>query len=341
MKTVNKTTSNFVKIARGKIKAVKAEFSGEIKKQESLILPKVNRINEEYDQQTTQLTKTYQKQLLPLQKEKVKFEKNKEQIVNKIERCRIEAKTRAASKDAAGEKRWKEKADESKKELSETESKIKEVDRKIKEIEESNSLESFRLRSEWEAKVKEAKKDLLDLEASRDAKIQIHQQEIEKLESLTATIIQQIDSMAKLRETSIAAFEKLGFKQKRTTSALIYLPFYLACYQAESKRRYVVFTPSMVNNVGLSAKIKGVLGGTKLKQLLVPRFKSITSLLHKIPLLIEQNAVLGRETEEAGDKADITRASSLRESIRNGAMKLKEEGWLSEKEHENVVQKLT
>lgn len=334
MKLINKTTRNFVKTIRSKIKAITEEFTVEIKRKESVIMPKVNRINEEYDEQITKLTNDFEKQLLPIQKEKVKFEKIKEQTLGKIERCKIEVKTCAANKDTVGERKWKEKANETKKEFSEIENKIDELEEKIKEIEENKSLETFRLRSEWEAKVKEAKKDLLELESSRDTKIQIHRQEIEKVENLTSTIIQHIDNMAKLREANLANFEKLGIQQKHKNPTLIYMPFYLVCYQAEMKKRYLLFSPSVANSIGFTTKIKGALGRTKVKQLLVPRFKSITSLLNKFPTLIERNAALEREIYEAGDKADILKASSMREQIKSGLDRLKEEGWFSKKEYE-------
>jgi hypothetical protein len=333
MKLLNKTTRNFVKTIRTKIKAIKEEFSAEIKKQESVIMPKVNRINEEYDEQITKLTKNFEKQLLPLQKEKVKFEKTKEQTLNKIERCNVEAKTCAANKDVVGERKWKEKANETKKEFSEIENKIEELEEKIKEIDDSRSLETFRLRSEWEAKVKEAKRDLLELESSRDAKIQIHTQEIEKLESLTSTIIQHVDTIVKLREANLTNLEKLGIPQKHKTVTLIYMPVYLACYKAEQKKRYVLFSPSVANSIGFTTKLKGALGRAKVKQLLVPRFRAITSFLNKFPALIERNAAFEREVYEAGDKADISKASSVREQIKSGLERLKEEGWFSEKEY--------
>jgi len=334
MKLLNKTTCNFVKTIRNKIKAIKEEFSAEIKKQESVIMPKVNRINEEYDEQITKLTKNFEKQLLPLQKEKVKFEKTKEQTLNKIERCNVEAKTCAANKDVVGERKWKEKANETKKEFSEIENKIEELEDKIKEIEDSRSLETFRLRSEWEAKVKEAKRDLLELEASRDTKIQIHMQEIEKMESLTSTIIQHVDNIVKLREANLTNLEKLGIPQKHKTVTLIYMPVYLACYQTEQKKRCVLFSPSVANSIGFTTKLKGALGRAKVKQLLVPRFKTITTFLNKFPALIERDAVFEREINEASDKADMLKINSMREQIGNGLKRLKEEGWLSEKEHE-------
>ena len=334
MKLLNKTTRNFVKTIRNKIKAIKEEFSVVIKKQESVIMPKVNRINEEYDEQITKLTKNFEKQLLPLQKEKVKFEKTKEQTLNKIERCNVEAKTCAANKDVVGERKWKEKANETKKEFSEIENKIEELEEKIKEIEDNKSLETFRLRSEWETKLKEAKKELLELESSRDAKIQIHTQEIEKLESLTSAIIQHIDNIVKLREANLTNLEKMGIPQKHKAVTLIYIPFYLACYQAEHKKRYVVFSPSVANSIGFTTKLKGALGRAKVKQLLVSRFKTITAFLNNFPALVEHNAVFEREIREASDKADMSRTNAIREQIGNGLKRLKEEGWLSEKEYE-------
>jgi DNA repair exonuclease SbcCD ATPase subunit len=340
MKLLNKTTRNFVKIIRGNMRSIKEEFNAEIKKQESVIKPKVNRINEEYDEQITKLTKEFKKQILPLQKEKVKLEKTREHLLNKIEHCNVEARTCATNKDAVGERKWKEKANEAKKELSESEARIRELEEKIKKMEESELLEIFRLRSELETKVKEAKKDLLELEASRDAKIQLQQQEIEKLENLTSRIIQQIDSMAKLREADIANFEKLGVKRKSTTSFLIYISFYLACYQAELKKRYVLFPPSLANSISFLTKLKGALGKTKIKQLLVPRFKAVTWLLNKVPMLIEQSAVFEREISESGDKASMLKFGSVREQIRSGLKQIKDEGWLSEKEYEVLNQKI-
>jgi hypothetical protein len=334
MKLLSKTTRNFTRVIRSKIKAIREEFGEAIKKQESIITPKVDRINEEYDEQITKLANDFEKQLLPLQKDKVKFEKTKEQTLAKIERYNIEAKSCAVSKDVVGERNWKEKINEAKKEFSEIENRIEELEEKIKEIEDNKSLETFRLRSEWENKVKEAKKDLLELESSRDAKIQIHTQEIEKLDSLTSTIIQNVGNIVKLRETNLANFEKLGVPQKHTTATLIYTPLYLACYQAEQKKRYALFSPSVANSIGFTTKLKGALGKAKVKHLLVPRFKTISAFLNKLPPLIGHHAVFEREISEASDKADMLKTNAIREQVGNGLIRLKEEGWFSEKEYE-------
>lgn len=340
MKQLSRTTRNFVKAIRGEIRATKEEFGEKIKKQEEFVAPKLKRINEEYDEQIVKLTKKFEEQLLPLQKEQVKLEKVKEQALKKIERCNIEAKTRAANNDVVGERKWKEKANETKKELSEVEKQIAAVEERIKAVEESKSLETFKLRSEWEARIKEAKRDLLELESSRDARIQIHEEEIERLEGLTASIIQQINNVVKLREADLINLDKLGIQQKYKTVNLVYIPFHLACYQFETKKRYMVFPPSVANSMSFTAKLKGALGKAKVKQLLVPRFKAVTSLLEGLLALIERDAAFAREIYEAGEKANLLKGASAREEIKDGLEKLRGEGWLSEKEHAAFDKKL-
>lgn len=340
MKLINAKTENFLKVIRNEIKEVKERFSGEIEKCKASIAEKVDEIRREYDEKVTEFSKEVEGELLNLQQEKIKLEKTKEQLVAEIEHCKAEIKTCAINKDDIGGRRWKEERDKIKKKLSETEAKIKELDGKIKEKKEEKELKIFELKSECNTKIKEVAKDLVEVESSRDAKIRIHEEEMEKLEELTSSLIEQIDKLAKLREASIAEFDNLGIQQKRKKHALICMPFYLACYQSESGRRYVHFPPSVVNSISFSVKIKA-LGKAKIKQLLQPRSKTIVSLLNKFLLLMEQNAVFNREMNEACAKADILRIKDLRESIRNGLDKICVEGWFSEKEYESFSQMLT
>jgi len=341
MKLIDAKTGDFVKVIRAKIKEINEKFSKEIEKCKVSIAEEVDGIRREYDENVTELSKKVEEELLSLQQEKIKLEKTKEQMVAEIEHCEVEIKTCAINKDSVGERKWREAKGEFRTQLSETETRIKEIDKKIREIEDEKTLKIFRLKSERDAKIKKASKDLVEIESTRDAKIKIYEEEMEKFEELTSSIIEQIDKLAKLRETAIADFDKLGIRQKMRKGRLIYVPFYLACYQSESRKRYVHFPPSIVSNIGFSVKIKGALGKAKIKQLLQPRSKTIVSLLNKFPLLMEQNAVFNREMTEACVKVNIFRTKELRESIKIWLEKLKEEGWFSEKQYESFCQMLT
>jgi len=342
MKFINKATQHYIKELRSKANAVREEFGVKIRAQEEIIAPKIARIKEDYDHQIIESSKSFDRQRQPIQKEKVKLEKNREQTLAKIERCKLEAKTHAEKDDSVGEQKWKEKCNDAKKELSEIEDELKKTEKTLKDKEETRSLEVINLRSELEAKIKEARLPLVDLESSRDAKILVFNQDIEKMEQQTKLIIDQLGRTAKLRAANIAQFGALGVKQvsELKEAVLFYVPFYIACYEAESKKRYLILPPSEANAIGLSTKLKGALGRAKIKQLLVLRFDAMISLMDAIQVLAQQNAMFENELREKGAKTNLLTMSSMRDRIRNGLEALKQEGWLSEKEYQAFSQKI-
>jgi hypothetical protein len=166
MKYLNRITNHYGKILRGKVRAVKEEFDAKIKQEEELVTPKIDQLKDDYDKQITALAKDFETQRLPIQKEKMKLEKAKELVYEKIERCKLEAKTRAVEGNRAAEHKWKEKSNELKKELAITENQLKRTEKSLKDLEEKRSVEIFRLRDQLEVKVKEARRNLLELESS-------------------------------------------------------------------------------------------------------------------------------------------------------------------------------
>jgi len=343
MKYINEATQHYVKVLRGKTKAIKEQFDVKINAQEELVNPKVNRLKEHYDHQIIQSKKSFDKQRLPIQKAKIKLEKSKEQTLEKIEKYKLEAKSCAERDNYIGEDKWKEKANETKKELSEIEDQLKQTEKELEDLEERKSLEIFNLRSELETKTKEACQPLLDLESSRDAEVQICQKEIDELEKQTKLILDQVGRTVKLRETSIENFAKLGIKRDSELKgiALFYVPFYVACYEVNSKKRYQFLPPSEANTFGLSTKLKSALGKAKIKQLLVPRFELINSLMDSLQVLAQQNAVFETEMREMGEKTNILNKSSTRDSINNGLGYIRQEGWISEREQTELSQRIT
>ncbi len=342
MKFINQASKHYSQLLRSKTQAVKEEFVIKIGAQEELIAPKVNHLKKTYDRQIIESTRKFKRQCLPVQKRKVKLEKSRDQNLRKIENYKLDAKTCAEEDDSIGEQKWKEKCSKMKKELSDIEDKLKKTEKELKILEERKSLEIFNLRSELEAKIKEANQPLLELESSRDAQILLYNQELEKLEQQTKIILDQLGKTIKLREANIENFPKLGLKKVSELKdiAVCYIPFYLICYQVESKKRYLILPPSQVNTVGLSTKLKSALGKAKIKQLLVPRFEAIASLMDTILVLTQQNAVFETEMREQSKRTNILSKESTRKNIIKGLEYIWKEGWISDKEHQTLTQKI-
>ena len=340
MKFINKATNHYIQVLHSKARAAKEEFNVKINAQEELAAPKVHRLKEKYDHQIIDSTKAFERQCLPVQKRKVKLEKSHKKALARIEHCKQEAKTCAEKDNFVGEDKWKEKASETKKELSEIGNQLKETEKALRDLEERKSLKIFNLRSELEAKTKDARQPLLDLESSRDAQILLYKKEIDKLEQQTKLILDQLGRTVKLREAGIENFKELGIKKESELRepVLFYVPFYVVCYKVDLKKRYLILPPSEANTVGISTKLKSALGKAKIKQLLIPRFEVITSLMDTIQVLVQQNAVFETEMREIGESKNILNMTAMREKIRKGLGYIRQEGWISEKEFQALNQ---
>jgi hypothetical protein len=343
IKLLSKVTRQYVKELRSRVKDAEEDFDSKIKEEELAVAPRINQLKDEYDFQTTSLAKSFEKKRLPIEKEKKRLEKSREQAVSKLERGKLEAKIHAEKNQRAAEERWKEKNNKTKKELSEIENQLKQTEKNLKDLEEKRAIEIFKLHEEQETKVKEARQCLLELEASRDAKILIYTQEIETLEKQTKDISDQINRTAKLLEANVAQFAKLGIKKEFGSygSLMYYIPFYVVCYQRDSNKRYMIFPPSVVSTVGIFTKLKGALGMSKIKRLLTPRFKTVASLLDAINVLALQNGIFETELNELGAKNNMLADAEVRKEIKVGLSCLQSEGWLSDKEFDMIEQRIS
>ena len=340
MKLLNKATQNFLKELNDESKTIREEFAAKINEEEEIVAPKINALREEYDKKTIELAQKFESEQLPLHKQKMKLEKSREEVTSKIEQYQIEGKTRADLDDQLGKQNWKQKVNDAKQELSDIKDQLKTNEKALKDFENQRASEAMELRSSLEAGIKDARKNLVEIEASRDVKILINKQEMEKLQEQTKLLCDQISSITIVRDKDICQFEKLWLRHEseKLNNALVYVPFYIVCYDSdEKKKRYLIIPPSSVGNIGISTRLKGALGRAKIKAFLVPRFKAITSLADTIQSESERNSMFGTELREIGEENNILAASSALEEIEKGLLSLRDQGWLTDKNYGSIV----
>jgi hypothetical protein len=319
------------------IKSVEDEYKFKIQKVKTVLNISLAKINKEYTDKVIQVSDKFEQNMANLHKDLVKFQKEKEKLDIEIERAEAEIKTAAINKDDITEQKWKTKRKNLKEKQPEIASNLKEIQKQINETEEVHKNNLFQLKQDNELKIKQASKDLAEIEASRDAEIKVYQSQMEKIEELTSNIIKKVDELAINRESTLPEFDQLGIKQKKETKSLVYMPFYLSCYQSKSKKRYAYLAPSNVNKDCLSTKLKA-LGKTKISQLLQPKSKKITSILNSFIGLLDENIVFNREISEACIKTNLLHTRNAGTATKNGLEKLKEDGWLSNSECEDLNQ---
>lgn len=338
MKLIKKINGQHIEYLESIIGETKHKFKEMIKKEEDIVNPQIIQLKKEYDYLIVKTTKSFQRQELPIYKEKIKLEKLIKLDETKIDNCKIQAQKCAEKDDKISEQKWKERRKRTKKIVSENSKKLDKIEDQIEILNERKTLAIFQLKSEVENKITNLQKRLHDLETSREAKLMGYNQEVENLKRNCNTIIDQLGRFIKIEDTDLSEFSDLVIKENPEIkkSTLYHIPFYVICYQVDSKKRYKIIPPSIVNTVCLTTKLKS-LGRSQIKQIFSDRFYSISALISELEVLLEQNHLFLTELQEIGKEFNILKDSVGVEYIKKGLADLKSEGWFSEKEYEKLI----
>jgi hypothetical protein len=312
--------------------AVKDESSAKIRAQEEQIKPKVAKLLKTQKSQLALFEKNVKKQLAALKKQKAKFKRAQLVTQKKVNRFK-RAKAKAERKHLKSERQWKEKLGLAQSQLEDAESRLRRVEKAIWDLDEYKTVETGRFKLQVEGEVGKLRQPVRDLEVAYSVKLAGYNQKKLKLEELTKAVVGQLDEAAKLVESDQANFEALGLSNDGSwQESLFYVPFYVAYYQSGAAKRLEVFSPSTVGSNDFSSKLKVAFGRPKIKELLNPRFKSISELRGTLLGLMGKNGV-NPEFEALLLKNNLLQSGNNRESAQRGLLHLNQTGWLSEKEY--------
>jgi hypothetical protein len=336
---INKTTIQYITGLQFEADAVKDEAEAKIKAQEEVINPKIASLTKEYQAKIKNIEKNIKKEQLPLQKQKSRLEKTIKVFESKIEQYNKNARIQSNKHNSYSESNWKKKAKWSKKEASELQKQQEKTTKQLKALDEFKTNETIRLRTELQEKIKHERQPIYNLESIRNANLLVFRQEIQKLEKQNKNVSEKLVTLIKQRESIMARTGPLGVKSdpKMKKPAVLYVPFYLTCYNSGMNKRYLIFPPSMLGSIGFSAKFKGALGRTKIGDLLNSRFKSISGLTEKIRLNAAGSSEFETEIEKLAQKNNVINSNVSHVDLKKGLFSLKVEGWLSETEYQGFL----
>ncbi len=332
MKLLNKTTMEKVEAIRKEIKEARKKFAKRIKKVKPRVTRRIRQIQERYDQKITRTSKRFERRLRLLHEDQAKLEKTQRHLRAEIKRCKVKIKSSRRHKTKRNENRWSLKLKRKRKKLPALKRKIGDTVKKIEKLETAKKLETSQQRIQCETRIERATKILRELEASRDARIKMKRQEIMALQDTTSLIIDQMNEIAKSKKAALNEFDRIRVARRKKAYALVYLPFYLARYEMEPKKRYVLYPPSIVGDMGILTKMKGALGATKMKAFLQPRSKPMTVFLNQLVTLIQKSPMFEKEITEAGIQDSVLRIKELRKGVKRGLKELEDEKWISKNE---------
>lgn len=338
---IHRTTNQYITELDYEMAAIKEEADAKIRAQEELVYPKIAKLTKEYKQKIKAVTESFDKELESLKKHRTKTLKSIEVNEEKIKIYQRDAKSQAKKKHAFYEKHWKAKIKQTQKEVNALKKELKNVENNFKKLSKQKGQELSKLNFGLDGEIKFARQPLLELEAGRDAKILVFKKETDRLFNEEKYVNENLFKNLKLRESIRANFEVLGFKDPEVKApSLFYVPFYVACYEMSVVRRYLILPPSTISSIDFSAKLKGALGMSKIKDLLTPRFKAVAALISHVELFAKQNSVFESQLNGLAQKNNLLNNSLFMENVVKGLVYLKHQGWVSDKEQQVLSNRL-
>lgn len=328
MKLLNMITARKIKRIRIEIKKTQNEHHKQMEKIKPKIKKKTLQIQSKYNQIISRKSKKFKKELQRLSENQIELQKTLRYLKAEARRCKAKMRSKKRDKNT----QWALKLKRIEKKLPILTKKIGAIHKKGRKAETALRIEIAQQKEMCDEQIEAANKIFLDLQASRDAEIIMKRREITTLETLTRDITNSMRELVQLRRIFLKEFETIAMRRQKRTCGLVHLPFYIARYEKGDNKRYVVYPPTLVVDMGILARMKGALGAAKLKALLQSRSKAITIFLDQLIALIEKNPMLEKEITEAGIQASILLKKRRRLCIKKGLIELEKQNWVSKKE---------
>ena len=328
MHLLSKTTGWKIKTIQTEIRKTRVKYRKQTEKIKPKVQKEVWRIQSKYNRKIARQSKKFKKELQRLHEKQIELQKTLRFLKAEAKRC----KTKMGSKKSGRKIQWNLKLKRIEKKLPTFNRKIDANVKKSLKVESALKLEIAQQKVRCDEHVEAANNIFLDLQASRDAAITVKRREIDTLENLTRGITNSMREMIHAKRGSLRELDKITLAGRKRSRELVCLPFYLARYEKGDKKRYVVYPPALVEDMGFLTKMKGALGAAKLKSLLQCRSRAITMFLNQLVAFIEKNPVLEKDITETGIQDSILLKKRLRVGIKKGLLELEKQDWISKSE---------
>jgi hypothetical protein len=335
-KLLNTTSARRAKAIREEIKKTQERYRTDIKKTKRRTKARILQIRSRYNRRIAKTSKRFKKRLLNLNKNQTEHRKALRYLTTEDKRRQIKLQSSRRRKKKNAKAQWTLKLERTKRRFAVLRKDIEANRKLILHVENVQKRELNKQKTRYLKRIESATKIFLDLQGSKEAEIAIKRQEIARVEDLTRNIPKSIQEKVQEKKTFREEIENLTIQHGKQTNKLVYMPFYLARYEKGEKKRYKIYPPSIVGDMGTMTKMKGALGAAKVNALLQPRSEAIARLLNQLPKLLEKKPVLEKNVTEDGIMNSILLRKQLRIGVKKGLKELENENWISKNEHQTI-----
>jgi hypothetical protein len=226
--------------------------------------------------------------------------------------------------------------------LANAKERLEGLSREIERTRKQNLEDITALQYQFQASIDSERRKITSIEVSRESTVGAKKNEEERLSSMTARIIGQIEQMAEQKKLQLTGLKELAIAWQPEKVTLVALPFYLTGYHGVDKDRCSVFSPFTVqSSEGIVKKIKKKLLSfsltSRIQLLLQPRSKMLDKMLNTCLETMQTEKTLTSKLVELGKTNNLLNQQNLREALTKGVEEMKAEGWMKQEEGTKLI----
>ncbi len=332
MKLVNSVTARRVEAVKEEIKRIREAHSRQTKKTRVKSRERLRQIRNQYSRKIANTSKKYKRRLLQLSKKQIRLNKELKRFRKEARRCETKIKFSRRRNSNRFELHWTKKLEKARKRLQTLRREIRVNRKRTRDVEKAQKSELAKQRNACCKRIQLVNKNYRDRQGSREAEIVMKRQDIATADEITRYITKLMQRMLQKKRLFLVELERIAMSQGKWACRLVYIPFYFVRYEKGDRRRYVVYPPSIVGDMGVLAKMKGALGVAKVKTLIQPRSEAMAVFLNKLIGFFEKKPLFEKEVTEAGIQKSILLNKKLRVALAKGLKQLESENWISRRE---------
>jgi hypothetical protein len=326
------------------IEEIKQEYESKIDKLRPIVEEKVSQLTTERNEKNKTVITAADKELETRMQEKSEYEKKLEALEQ--EKSSFEEKKNLAKlrKDEASMKSWKLRVNEREKRISELKKKIRKLQQHMDRTEKDKQKTLKQTNETYQAQIDAETAKISNLEAERDSKIMEIQENTEQMRVQTVAISRQVQQLIEEKRDFATELKGVVASRKLDGALLLYLPFYVVDYLAESKQHHEFYAPVFASSPeGILLKIKKKLWGFSLEArvgiLLRQRSKALEKMFSSgLGRRMEEDHELRNRLREKSEQNNILSLSGFKETLAKGMEKLVEEEWVKPEEKDMILQ---
>lgn len=320
------------------VSEIEQQYNMQLNELRPIVNARIEQLRTQMDSRMKKIMATQEKRLKAALKGQEKLGREMMRLESRIGSCL--AKRRALRrKDTSYLEATIEISQKRMKEISE---RIKVISKIAETIRSEGDIRVRAIKDEYDGKIGKERNKIGVLEASRDAETSKLRKRIEELEGQTSSMRASLAQLTDKKKQAIAELEGIRVPVKVGEPTSICIPFYAAKYKAEEGENLRIFPLVLAaKHEGLGLRLRRAVKmslESRIRLLLSPRSELLEKKVFGVfERSLREDAALREVIDRNAEQSNLLMLDSFKGMAVEGSRELVEEGWIEEKEREEIL----